>query len=198
MLATAHLTLEEDATYRRALDHYYDTEAPLAFDKQTLSKRLRVSEQTLSNVLAEFFIETPEGWRHKRCDAEIARYKAKSEKAKRAGSLGGLAKSSGRQANAKRTPSKRLANQELEPELEPSKKTCTLDEAKAFALELGQLASDGEACFYKWEGNGWKNGTSPIKDWKATMRSWKAAGYLPSQKSLFSMQPKKPKHASCL
>lgn len=115
MLATAHLTLEEDATYRRALDHYYDTEAPLAFDKQTLSKRLRVSEQTLSNVLAEFFIETPEGWRHKRCDAEIARYKAKSEKAKRAGSLGGLAKSSGRQANAKRTPSKRLANQELEP-----------------------------------------------------------------------------------
>lgn len=198
MLATAHLTLEEDATYRRALDHYYDTEAPLAFDKQTLSKRLRVSEQTLSNVLAEFFIETPEGWRHKRCDAEIARYKAKSEKAKRAGSLGGLAKSSGRQANAKRTPSKRLANQELEPELEPSKKTCTLDEAKAFALELGQPASDGEACFYKWEGNGWKNGTSPIKDWKATMRSWKAAGYLPSQKSLFSMQPKKPKHASCL
>ena len=198
MLATAHLTLEEDATYRRALDHYYDTEAPLAFDKQTLSKRLRVSEQTLSNVLAEFFIETPEGWRHKRCDAEIERYKAKSEKAKRAGSLGGLAKSSGRQANAKRTPSKRLANQELEPELEPSKKTCTLDEAKAFALELGQPASDGEACFYKWEGNGWKNGTSPIKDWKATMRSWKAAGYLPSQKSLFSMQPKKPKHASCL
>lgn len=198
MLATAHLTLEEDATYRRALDHYYDTEAPLAFDKQTLSKRLRVSEQTLSNVLAEFFIETPEGWRHKRCDAEIARYKAKSEKAKRAGSLGGLAKSSGRQANAKRTPSKRLANQELEPELEPSKKTCTLDEAKAFALELGQPASDGEACFYKWEGNGWKNGTSSIKDWKATMRSWKAAGYLPSQKSLFSMQPKKPKHASCL
>lgn len=198
MLATAHLTLEEDATYRRALDHYYDTEAPLAFDKQTLSKRLRVSEQTLSNVLSEFFIDTPEGWRHKRCDAEIARYKAKSEKAKRAGSLGGLAKSSGRQANAKRTPSKRLANQELEPELEPSKKTCTLDEAKAFALELGQPASDGEACFYKWEGNGWKNGTSSIKDWKATMRSWKAAGYLPSQKSLFSMQPKKPKHASCL
>ena len=198
MLATAHLTLEEDATYRRALDHYYDTEAPLAFDKQTLSKRLRVSEQTLSNVLSEFFIETPEGWRHKRCDAEIARYKAKSEKAKRAGSLGGLAKSSGRQANAKQTPSKRLANQELEPELEPSKKTCTLDEAKAFALELGQPASDGEACFYKWEGNGWKNGTSPIKDWKATMRSWKASGYLPSQKSLFSMQPKKPKHASCL
>lgn len=115
MLSTAHLTIEEDATYRRALDHYYDTEAPLALDKRTLSKRLRVDEQTLSDVLKEFFVETPEGWKHARCDAEIARYKAKSEKAKAAGALGGAAKSSKRQANAKRTPSKNVANQEPEP-----------------------------------------------------------------------------------
>lgn len=178
---TVHLTLEEDATYRRALDHYYDTEAPLASDKQTLSKRLRVSEQTLSAVLAEFFIETPEGWRHKRCDEEIERYKVKSEKAKRAGSLGGLAKSSGRLANAKQTPSKRLANQN-QNQNQNHKGKCTLAEAIAFAVELGQPESDGEACFHKWEGNGWKNGDNAVKDWRATMRSWKIAGYLPSQR----------------
>jgi hypothetical protein len=58
----------------------------------------------------------------------------------------------------------------------------TIEEVCAFAVELGLPPSDGEACFYKWEGNGWKNGSSPIRDWRATIRSWKAAGYLPSQK----------------
>jgi hypothetical protein len=62
------------------------------------------------------------------------------------------------------------------------KSRCTLDEAVAFAVELGLPASDGEACFHKWEGNGWTNGGKKIKDWKATIRSWNAAGYLPSQK----------------
>jgi hypothetical protein len=59
---------------------------------------------------------------------------------------------------------------------------CTLDEAKEFAREIGLPESDGESCFFKWEGNGWKNGTNRVKDWKATMRSWKSAGYMPSQK----------------
>jgi hypothetical protein len=63
-----------------------------------------------------------------------------------------------------------------------SKGTCTLDEAKAFAVECGLPASDGESCFHKWEGNGWMNGTNRVKDWKATIRSWQAAGYMPSQK----------------
>jgi len=64
-----------------------------------------------------------------------------------------------------------------------SKSRCTLEEAQAFAKELGLPERDGESCFYKWEGNGWKNGTAPIKDWKATIRAWKAGGYLPSQKA---------------
>ena len=80
-----------------------------------------------------------------------------------------------------------------------SKGLCTLDEAKAFAVEIEMPSSDGEACFHKWEGNGWRNGTSPVKDWKATIRSWKASGYLPSQKSpSFGQSPKKPKYTSCL
>ena len=38
-LDTAHLTLEEEGTYRRALDLYYVSEAPLPDDKRMLSKR---------------------------------------------------------------------------------------------------------------------------------------------------------------
>lgn len=63
-----------------------------------------------------------------------------------------------------------------------SKDRGTLDEIKAFAVELGMPESDGEACFHKWDGNGWTNGGAKIKDWRATVRSWKASGYLPSQK----------------
>jgi uncharacterized protein YdaU (DUF1376 family) len=181
-LATLHLEDRQDLCYRRLLDAYYLDGGPLADAKQTLSRRVRTDEQTLSEVLTEFFVLVDGYWHHARCDREIERYKAKSEKAKIAGSLGGKSKSSERKANAKQTPSKRLANQNQEPEPRTSKSICTLDEAISFAVELGLPASDGEACFHKWEGNGWTNGGKKIKDWKATIRSWNAAGYLPSQK----------------
>lgn len=115
-LHTAHLTLAEDATYRRALDLYFVSEAPLENDKRSLSKRLRVDEKTLSAVLEEFFMLREDGWHHAGCDAEIAKYQAKSAKAKLAGSLGGRARKkrmkSVRPASAKRTLSERQANQE--------------------------------------------------------------------------------------
>lgn len=59
----------------------------------------------------------------------------------------------------------------------------SLTEIKDFCTEIGLPESDGEACFYKWEGNGWLNGGKPIKDWRATIRAWKASGYMPSQKT---------------
>lgn len=64
-----------------------------------------------------------------------------------------------------------------------SKARGTLNELQEFAVGLGLSQLDGEACFHKWEGNGWKNDGKPILDWKATMRSWKAHGYLASQKN---------------
>lgn len=63
-----------------------------------------------------------------------------------------------------------------------NKNRMTLEECKNYAKSLGVMESDGEACFHKWEGNGWTNNKAPIKDAKATMRSWKQQGYLPSQK----------------
>jgi uncharacterized protein YdaU (DUF1376 family) len=65
---------------------------------------------------------------------------------------------------------------------EKNKRRGTMNEIQAFAQSVGMLASDGESCFHKWEGNGWMNGGHPIKDWKATFRNWKSQGFLPSQK----------------
>ena len=51
-----------------------------------------------------------------------------------------------------------------------------------FCTSLGLPSTDGTAVFNKWQGNGWTNRDVPIRDWKATIRSWKAQGFLPSQK----------------
>jgi len=54
---------------------------------------------------------------------------------------------------------------------------------KTFCSELNLPDCDPEYLFNHWEGNGWTNGGKPIKDWKRTIRAWKAAGHLPSQKN---------------
>lgn len=64
------------------------------------------------------------------------------------------------------------------------KDRATLEEMKAFAIELGLPESDGESRFHGLEANGWKAGSNPVKDWKASMRQWKAGGFFPSQKGL--------------
>jgi hypothetical protein len=58
----------------------------------------------------------------------------------------------------------------------------TLTQLKEFAIKLGLPESDGESCFDKWEGNGWKNNGKPIVCWQSTMRSWKSNRYMTSLK----------------
>ena len=62
-----------------------------------------------------------------------------------------------------------------------SKARGTLEELKAFCVEIGIPESDGEYFFHHWEGTGWKISKRPIKCWRSTIRSWKIAGHLPSQ-----------------
>ena len=64
-----------------------------------------------------------------------------------------------------------------------SKARCTQAEAEDFCESLNAARTDGVWAFNKWVGNGWINGSKPIRDWKATLRAWHAAGYLASQKN---------------
>jgi hypothetical protein len=61
----------------------------------------------------------------------------------------------------------------------------TREELEAYAVELGLPASDGSSRFDFWESNGWRNGKTNQKvlDWKASMRTLKGGGWLPSQKN---------------
>jgi hypothetical protein len=65
------------------------------------------------------------------------------------------------------------------PKPKPSDKT----ECDDFLKSTGLYPRDSEWFWHKMEGNGWTNGGKKVKDWKATVRSWKAAGYFPSIKS---------------
>lgn len=69
-----------------------------------------------------------------------------------------------------------------EPPPEKAKARGTLEEFIAYFAEIKLPESDARFMFDKWQGNGWMNGKAKIKDWKATVRSWQTAGYMPSQK----------------
>jgi uncharacterized protein YdaU (DUF1376 family) len=88
--ATRHLTRVERALYRELIELYYDTESPLpAGDFQALCKKVlahdTVEREAVSAVLGEFFIKEGDVYRHPRCDAEIALYRAKQEAAIKGG-----------------------------------------------------------------------------------------------------------------
>ena len=101
---TAHLEPMEDLVYRRLLDLYYLTEAPIPLETQQVSRRLRLGFDVVEMVLNEFFNRTDDGYIHKRCDAEIANYRHRQDKSRQNGKLGG---------RPKKTQQVILANPEL-------------------------------------------------------------------------------------
>jgi uncharacterized protein YdaU (DUF1376 family) len=92
MKHTLHLTPEEDLAYRRLLDMYYDTEAPIPNAIPLVSRRLRMDSKIVESVLNEFFDLTEEGYKNYRADGEIADYHKFLEKQKANGRLGGRPK----------------------------------------------------------------------------------------------------------
>lgn len=82
---TSHLSLLEHGVYRQLLDTYYTDEKPLTLDHAKLMRSHSVRSademQAFQNVLSDFFERTEEGYVHKRCEAVIGAYRAKSIKA---------------------------------------------------------------------------------------------------------------------
>lgn len=108
--ATAHLSNDEDLAYRRLLDYYYDTEAPIPNPNPTLCKRLRLGFEVIETVLNDMFEHTDRGWVHPRCDAEIEAFKSKIEIARANGKRGGRRKKTRPLAPANQTLTQPLAN----------------------------------------------------------------------------------------
>ena len=90
--STRHLSNEEDLAYRRLLDMYYETEAPIPLETQWVARRLRIASDVVEIVLTDMFERTEDGWRHARCDADIAEYHRKAERNRANGKGGGRPK----------------------------------------------------------------------------------------------------------
>lgn len=78
--------------YRRLLDLYYDSEAYIPLETQSVARRLQVGFDALTNVLNEFFIKTEHGYQNLRADAVIAEYHVTCERNRANGKLGGRPK----------------------------------------------------------------------------------------------------------
>jgi uncharacterized protein YdaU (DUF1376 family) len=66
---------------------YYQTEQPFTRNLMWLAKRVKSTEEIVASLLVEFFEETPEGWKNKRADEEIAKYKAMQEGGRKGAAL---------------------------------------------------------------------------------------------------------------
>jgi len=82
---TAHLSLIEDAVYRRLICLYYRTEAPIPSDIKQACRLIRVStnqeRSAVQQVLGEFFQLRANGWINSRCEAELSAMNDKKTKA---------------------------------------------------------------------------------------------------------------------
>ncbi len=88
--ATAHLSFVEDAAYSRMIRKYYSLEGPLPADMRAVQRLIcaRTEEEraAVETVLSEFFTLESDGWHQSRCDAEVERFRAKSDKARNSAS----------------------------------------------------------------------------------------------------------------
>lgn len=82
--ATRHLSWDEDCAYRRLLDIYYTTEAPIPADLRRACRLVLATtdeqREAVRVVLEEFFTATEDGWINSRADDEILAMREKQAK----------------------------------------------------------------------------------------------------------------------
>ena len=113
--STNHLSIEEDITYRRLIDLYYDTEQPIPNDNPRVLRRIRLGSEYLESleiILNEFFCLTGKGWENKRCNEDIESYQEYIAKQKANGSKGGRPKKPTAKPAGKPKQTQKKPNQE--------------------------------------------------------------------------------------
>lgn len=92
---TSHLSLLEHGCYRRMIDVYYTREKPYQDAVEVcklVGAKTAQERATVGSLLADYFIEEPDGWHQRRCDQEIEVYQSKAEANRENGKGGGRPK----------------------------------------------------------------------------------------------------------
>jgi len=84
---TQHLTLAEHGALRLLIDRIHLIEKPLDSDETNLFRLMRIEKdedkEIVRRMLKEFFIKKKNGWTHMQSEADIRKYKNRSDKGKR-------------------------------------------------------------------------------------------------------------------
>ena len=176
--ATRHLTRTERSLYIELLWLYYDKEDPLPNDMSLLARLILApgEEDSIKQILEEFFTDLGQGYINARCDVEIAKYHAKADRAirankKRWGSNNDL------KSDADQIPTNN--QQPLTNNDKPKKKNGhfvppTLDQVKDYWREKN-LNGDPEHFFDHFENCDWRlsSGRGKVmKKWRLAANNW--------------------------
>jgi uncharacterized protein YdaU (DUF1376 family) len=111
------LTLIQHGAYKQLIDQYYLNEKPLTLNIDDLCYELLIrgddEKKAIVFVLEKFFDKTEIGYVHKRCDAVIKKYQAKSNQSRNAVNTR-WAKEKGKDTDVIRESYDRNTNQETE------------------------------------------------------------------------------------
>ena len=115
---TRHLSPMEDLAYRRLLDLYYLKDGEVYGDEAEVARQVGLREyvQEVKQVLQDFFcLDADDRWAHARCDAEIAHFRQKSEKASNAGKASAQRRSNKRSTDVQPTNNQQPITNNQEP-----------------------------------------------------------------------------------
>lgn len=92
-------------------------------------------------------------------------------------------KNNGVTSVTKRVTSRRVTHAEAEAEADKNKrKPLSLADCVDYAKTIGISEPDATAFYDSQESGGWTRAGKALKNWQAALRTWKANGWLPSQK----------------
>ena len=176
---TASLSDSDTLAYLRLIWMYYDTEQPLPNDPKKLAFRIGSTSDAVQMLLEAFFILENNVWIQKRCDAELANYRAKSDRARNANEIRWQSKKV-----LKSDPNK-IATNNQEPitivEAKPKQSRGTRlpadwvpskDQISYCKAERPDLSPDWVAANFRdfWVAKAGADGAK--LDWDATWRNW--------------------------
>ena len=142
---TGHLSNDQMGVYLRMLWRYYLDEKPLKDDCESIAFAMRSDAKTVSLILHHFFVLQEDGWRHKRCDKEIADYHEKKGKAANS------ANARWSNANAMRTHTERNADAPvLDANQEPITNNQLIPVAKATLSSAGLMTCPQDQILKLW------------------------------------------------
>ncbi len=179
---TMHLTLLEHGVYRQLLDLYYLNECELDANALRLICARDADEiKAAESVLKEFFERTENGYKHKRCDSEIAKFHNKSIKARASADARWKPKSDVHDAKAMRTHCEGNANHKpiTNNHIKGSRLTKDWLFPDEWIFEAKKINNSLTNEKIKYIADGFKDywigvsGAKGIKlDWLATWRNW--------------------------